>query len=302
MGRGQKEPGDQSAVDAMRVMLGTIDMDGIIVIGEGEKDEAPMLYNGESVGNGRGPAMDVAVDPVEGTNLLAKGKPNAISVIAVAPRGMMWNPGPGFYMEKIAVGPQARDVVDLDAPVADNLHNVARALGKDVGDLTVFVLERPRHNQIIAEIAEAGARVTLHQDGDVAGALMAVMPQVDVDLMINIGGTPEGVIAACAIKAMGGQLLGRLAPQKPGELEAIQAAGLDIRRILTVDDLVTSDDVYFAATGITSPGHLLEGVQYFPGGARTFSMVIRGKSGTIRFIEAHHRWDKLMTISEIDYS
>jgi len=300
MGRGQKEAGDQAAVDAMRLILTTVDMDGVIVIGEGEKDEAPMLYNGERVGNGNGPAMDVAVDPVEGTTLLAKGKPNAISVIAVAPRGTLWNPGPGFYMEKIAVGPAARDAVDLDAPVADNLQRVARALGKQVQDLTVFILERPRHERLIAEIAAAGARVALHQDGDVAGALMAVMPDTGIDLMINIGGTPEGVIAACAIKALGGQLLGRLAPQKPGEREKLLAAGMDTERIFTVDDLVRSDDVFFAATGIT-PGLLLNGVRYTGDGARTSSVVIRGRSGTIRYIEAIHRWEKLRRISQIDY-
>jgi len=302
MGRNQKEEGDQAAVDAMRLMLSTIDMNGVVVIGEGEKDEAPMLYNGERVGNGQGPDVDVAVDPVEGTNLLAKGKPNAIAVIAVAPKGSMWNPVPAFYMEKIAVGPDARDVIDLDAPVDVNLRNVARALGKDVSDLTVFVLERERHRQIIADISKAGARVTLHQDGDVAGALMAVLPYTGVDLMINIGGTPEGVIAACAIKPLGGQLLGRLAPQRPGEREAILAAGIDLDRILTMDDLVRSDDVHFAATGITPPGQLLNGVQYEAGGARTYSMVIRGLSGTIRFIESIHRWEKLMRISGIDYT
>ena len=302
MGRNRKEEGDQAAVDAMRLMLSTLDMDGVIVIGEGEKDEAPMLYNGERIGNGQGVAVDVAVDPVEGTNLLAKGKPNAISVIAVAPRGTMWNPGPAFYMEKIAVGPEARDVVDLDAPVEFNLKNVARALGKDVSDLTVFVLERPRHAKIIADIAAAGARVTLHQDGDVAGALMAALPYTGVDLMINIGGTPEGVIAACAIKPLGGQLLGRLSPQKPSEREAVLAAGMDLHRILTVDDMVKSDDVHFAATGITAPGQMLGGVVYEPGGARTYSLVIRGLSGTIRFIESVHRWDKLMRISGIEYA
>ena len=300
MGRGQKEAGDGAAVDAMRLMLDTVDMDGIIVIGEGEKDEAPMLYSGELVGNGSGPVVDVAVDPVEGTTLLAKGKPNAIAVLGTAPRGTMWNPGPGFYMEKIAVGPEAADAIDLDAPVADNLRNVAKALGKDIKDLTVFILERPRHKEIIAEIAAAGARVSLHHDGDVAGSLMAASPTSAIDLMINIGGTPEGVISACAIKAMGGQILGRLKPQSVKELEALLEAGLDTKRILAVDDLVSSDDVYFAATGIT-PGQLLNGVRYESGRARTHSMVIRGLSGTIRFIEAIHRWDKLMKISQIDY-
>lgn len=301
MGRGQKEAGDGAAVDAMRLMLDTINMDGVIVIGEGEKDEAPMLFNDEKVGNGNGPAMDLAVDPVEGTTLLAKGKANAIAVIAASPKGSMWNPGPGFYMEKIAVGPKARNAIDLDAPVTDNLKNVAKALGKDVRDLTVFVLERPRNEKTIAEIAEAGARVSLHNDGDVAGSLMAACPRGGIDLMINIGGTPEGVITACAIKAMGGQMLGRLAPQSEAEKEALVKAGLDTNRILCVDDLVNSDDVFFAATGITSPGHVINGVQYEKGGARTYSMVIRGKSGTIRFIESVHRWDKLMKISAIDY-
>ena len=300
MGRGQKESGDGAAVDAMRLMLDTVDMDGIVVIGEGEKDEAPMLYNSERVGNGQGPPMDIAVDPVEGTTLLAKGMPNAIAVIAAAPRGSMWNPGPGFYMEKIAVGPEAADVIDLDAPVADNLAKVAKALGKDIDDLTVFVLERERHQKLIAEIARAGARVSLHRDGDVAGALMAASPVAPIDIMINTGGTPEGVIAACAVRAMGGQILGRLKPQSVEELEALLEAGLDSKRILTVNDLVTSDDVHFAATGIT-PGQLLNGVRYESGRARTHSLVIRGQSGTIRFIEALHRWDKLMKISQIDY-
>ena len=300
MGRGQKESGDGAAVDAMRLMLDTVDMDGIIVIGEGEKDEAPMLYSGEQVGNGDGPAVDVAVDPVEGTSLLATGKPNAIAVLGTAPRGTMWNPGPGFYMEKIAVGPEAANVIDLDAPVTDNLKNVAKALGKEVQDLTVFVLERARHKELIAEIAAAGARVSLHGDGDVAGSLMAATPTSAIDIMIGTGGTPEGVISACAIKAMGGQILGRLKPQSVTEFETLLEAGLDTKRILTVDDLVTSDDVYFAATGIT-PGQLLNGVRYESGRARTHSMVIRGKSGTIRLIESIHRWDKLMKISQIDY-
>ncbi|MBT3392061.1 MAG: class II fructose-bisphosphatase [Chloroflexi bacterium] len=302
MGRGKKEAGDGAAVDAMRLMLDTINMNGVIVIGEGEKDEAPMLYNGERIGNGTGPEMDVAVDPVEGTTLLAQGKPNAIAVIAASPKGSMWNPGPGFYMEKIAVGPDARDAIDLDAPVGDNLRNVAKALGKDVRDLTVFVLERPRHDKIIAEIGEVGARVALHHDGDVAGSLMAACPGMSsIDLMINIGGTPEGVITACALKALGGQILGRLAPQSEEERTAVAEAGLDTKRILTVDDMVNSDDVFFAATGITSPGHLMEGVKYESGRARTYSMVIRGKSGTIRYIESVHNLDKLMLISAIDY-
>ncbi|MBC8333484.1 MAG: class II fructose-bisphosphatase, partial [Anaerolineae bacterium] len=261
-----------------------------------------VIHRARTYGNGTGPEMDVAVDPVEGTTLLAQGKPNAIAVIAASPKGSMWNPGPGFYMEKIAVGPDARDAIDLDAPVGDNLRNVAKALGKDVRDLTVFVLERPRHDKIIAEIGEVGARVALHHDGDVAGSLMAACPGMSsIDLMINIGGTPEGVITACALKALGGQILGRLAPQSEEERAAVVEAGLDTKRILTVDDMVNSEDVFFAATGITSPGHLMEGVKYESGRARTYSMVIRGKSGTIRYIESVHNLDKLMKISAIDY-
>ncbi len=301
MGRRQKELGDQAAVDAMRLMLDTVDMDGIVVIGEGEKDEAPMLYNGEKVGNGDGPEVDVAVDPVEGTTLLAKGQPNAIAVIGVAPRGSMWNPGPGFYMEKIAVGPEAAGVIDLDAPVAVNLQKIAKVKGKDISDLTVFVLERPRHDKLIAEIAAAGARVALYGDGDVAGALMAAMPDTNIDVMMNVGGTPEGVITACAIKSVGGQLLGRLSPQSQAEKEALEAGGLDLNRILSVDDLVSGDDIHFAATGITT-GRLLRGVRYAGGSARTYSMSIRGRSGTIRYIEAVHQWDKLMKISDIAYN
>ncbi len=302
MGRGQKESGDGAAVDGMRLMLNAVDIDGIIVIGEGEKDEAPMLYNGEKVGTGNGPALDIAVDPVEGTTLLAKGQPNAIAVIASAPRGSMWNPGPGFYMRKIVVGREARDAISLEASVTENLHNVADALGKKVRDLTVFTLERPRHNDIIAEISKAGARVSLHHDGDVAGSLMAAFPSMStIDMMITIGGTPEGVITACAIKALGGQILGRLEPQSVNELKALHEAGLDVDKILTVDDMVRSDDVSFAATGITSPGHLIKGVRYERHGAHTHSVVIRGKSGTIRYIESIHTLEKLHAISAIDY-
>ncbi|HIC87811.1 MAG TPA: class II fructose-bisphosphatase [Anaerolineae bacterium] len=300
MGRGQKEAGDQAAVDAMRLILDTVDMDGVIVIGEGEKDQAPMLYNGERVGSGRGPEMDVAVDPVEGTRLLAEGKSNSIAVIAVAPRHAMWNPGPAFYMQKLVVDHEARAVIDLDAPVAENLRNISQAKGMDVDDLTVFILDRPRHQQLIAEVRAAGARITLHTDGDVAGALLAVIPGTGVDVLMGIGGTPEGIIAACAVKAFGGGMLGRLAPQKPGEREAILAAGQDLDRVLTLDDLVRGEDLYFAATGITT-GDLLQGVRYDGLGARTHSVMIRARSGTVRYIEAIHRWDKLMRISTIDY-
>ena len=251
LGRGDKEAGDGAAVDAMRVSFSTLHVDGVVVIGEGEKDHAPMLYNGEKVGIGDGPQLDVAVDPVEGTSLLAYGRPNAISVVGVAPRGSMFNPGPSFYMQKLVVSREARDVVDLDAPVDVNLSRVAAAMGKQIKDLVVFVLDKPRHQNLIAEIRKAGARIQLHSDGDVAGALMAVDPRSEVDIMMGTGGTPEGVLAACAIKGMGGQMLARLDPQSYVEKDAIVDAGIDMRAVLTVNDLVKSDDCFFAATGIS---------------------------------------------------
>lgn len=300
MGRGDKNAGDQAAVDAMRLLLNTVEMDGVVVIGEGEKDEAPMLYNGERLGTGAPPRLDIAVDPVEGTNLLAKGRPDAISVVAAAPRGTMFDPGPAFYMYKIAVGPEAAAVIDLDAPVADNLHKIARAVGKDVSELTVVVLERPRHEKLIGEIRAVGARIKLITDGDVSAALQAAMPDTGVDVLMGIGGTPEGVVTACALKCLGGAIQGRLAPQKPDEIERVRAAGMDLNRVLTTDDLVRSDDVLFAATGITD-GVLLQGVRYIAGGAVTESLVMRGKSGTLRRIQAIHRFEKLMHISAIPY-
>ena len=236
LGRGDKEAGDGAAVDAMRISFATLHIDGMVVIGEGEKDHAPMLYNGEKVGMGDGPSLDVAVDPVEGTNLLAYGRPNAISVVGVAPKGNMFNPGPSFYMQKLVVSREARDVIDLDAPVKDNLVNVAKAMGKSVQDLVVFVLDKPRHQRLIEEIRTAGARIQLQTDGDVAGSLMAVDPRSEVDLMMGTGGTPEGVLAACAIKGMGGQILARLDPQSYVEKEAINEAGIDLREVLTVND------------------------------------------------------------------
>jgi len=300
MGRGQKEAGDEAAVHAMRVMLATVEFDGVVVIGEGEKDEAPMLFNGEAVGTGAGPAVDVAVDPVEGTSLLAHGRPDAIAVIGVAPRGTMWSPGPGFYMNKLVVGRDARDAmspVSLAAPVAETLAAVGKAKHRPVEDLTVFILDKPRHAGLIADVRDAGARVLLRTDGDVAGALMAATPGSGVDVLMGIGGTPEGVIAACAVRALGGAMLGQLAPQKPGEREAVLAAGLDINRVLTERDLVKSDDVFFAATGITD-GLLMPGVRYSTGeGATTDSMVMRGKSGTMRRIHAEHRWSKVLALS-----
>ena len=311
MGRGQKEASDAAAVEAMRLMLSTIDMDGAVIIGEGAKDEAPMLYDGERIGNGLGPAVDVAVDPIEGTAPLAYGRPDAISVVGIAPRGTMWSPGPAFYMNKLIVGRDARSVLHagrfdgaqrrlLSAPVIETLSEIATVLCKPLRDLTVFVLDKPRHRTLIANIREAGARVLLRTDGDVAGALMAAMPNSGVDVLMGIGGTPEGVIAACAVHALGGAMLGQLAPQKEGEREAIKSAGLDLDCVLTESDLIRSEDVFFAATGITD-GVLMPGVHYNGEGASTVSMVMRGKTGTIRKIYAEHRLDKLREISAVAY-
>ena len=300
LGRGDKEAGDGAAVDAMRISFATLHIDGMVVIGEGEKDHAPMLYNGEKVGMGDGPSLDVAVDPVEGTNLLAYGRPNAISVVGVAPKGNMFNPGPSFYMQKLVVSREARDVIDLDAPVKDNLVNVAKAMGKSVQGLVVFVLDKPRHQRLIEEIRTAGARIQLQTDGDVAGSLMAVDPRSEVDLMMGTGGTPEGVLAACAIKGMGGQILARLDPQSYVEKEAINEAGIDLREVLTVNDLVRSDDCFFAATGI-SGGDFLRGVRYSARHAVTHSLVLRGKTGTLRYVESYHNMDRLSKISAVRY-
>lgn len=300
LGRGDKESGDRAAVDAMRLSFNSLHINGNIVIGEGEKDEAPMLYNGEHVGSGQGPAVDIAVDPVEGTNLLAYGRPNAICVVGAAPAGTMYNPGPSFYMRKLVVPAAAQHVVDLDAPVAETLRKVAKALGKDTDDLVVFVLDKPRHQRLIQSIREVGARIQLHSDGDVAGALMAVDPRSEVDMMIGTGGTPEGVIAACAIKGMGGEIFARLDPQSYVEKEAIQNAGIDVRETLTTASFLKTDEVFFAATGI-SGGTFLRGVEYSGNGAVTHSMVIRAKTGSLRYIEAHHDWGRLMKISALDY-
>ena len=300
LGRGDKEAGDGAAVDAMRISFATLHIDGLVVIGEGEKDNAPMLANGEKVGMGVGPCLDVAVDPVEGTSLLAYGRPNAISVVGVAPHGSMFNPGPSYYMQKLVVSREARDVVDLDAPVKVNLANVAKAMGKSVQDLVVFVLDKPRHEKLISEIRQAGARIQLHTDGDVAGSLMAVDPRSEVDIMMGTGGTPEGVLAACAIKGMGGQILARLDPQSYVEKEAINEAGVDVREVLTVNDLVRSDDCFFAATGI-SGGDFLRGVRYSSKYAVTHSLVLRGKTGTLRYVESYHNMDRLSKFSAVRY-
>ncbi|KAF0110532.1 MAG: fructose-1 6-bisphosphatase II [Chloroflexi bacterium] len=300
MGRGDKIRADRAAVDAMRLMLNTVQMDGVIVIGEGEKDEAPMLFNGEKLGTGVAPQVDIAVDPIEGTRPLALGLSNSIATVALAPRGTMFNPGPFFYMSKIAVGPIAKDLIDIDAPIADNLIKVAKAKGEHVEDLTVVVLDRPRHDKLIAEIRKAGARIRLIPDGDVAGALMTAMPETNIDMLLGIGGTPEGVLAAAGLRCMGGTIMGKLYPRNQLEIEQAKKLGLDINKPLLMDDLISSEDVFFAATGITS-GDLLEGVSYFRDGAKTDSLVMRGLTGTVRRIIATHRLSKLSEISSIQY-
>lgn len=300
MGRGDKEAGDQAAVDAMRLVLNSIDMDGIVIIGEGEKDEAPMLYNGEKLGTGKPPQVDIAVDPVEGTRLLAQGRTNSVATVAIAERGAMFNPGPLVYMHKIAVGPVAKGHIDLDAPVEDNLRNVARAKGCDVDDLTVVILERPRHKEIIKNVRATGARIRLITDGDVAGAIMTAWPESNIDVLIGIGGTPEGVLAACALKCMGGEIQGRLYPRDDEEAALALEQGYDLEKVLTIDDLVCCEEAFFALTGITD-GELVNGVEYFGDGARTHTLVMRARSGTVREILATHRWEKLMAFSSIPY-
>ncbi len=300
LGRGAKEEGDGAAVEAMRNSFSSLHIDGTVVIGEGAKDKAPMLYVGEHVGLGDGPKLDVAVDPVEGTNLLAYGRPNAISVVGIAPRGSMFSLECSYYMQKLVVGSEAKGVVDLDAPVDVNLERVARALGKNVRDLVVFVLDKPRHAKLIEEIRAAGARITLATDGDVAGGLMAADPRSDVDIMMGTGGTPEGVITACAVKGMGGEILARLDPQSYPEKEAIQNAGVDVREILTSDTLVKSDDCFFAATGI-SGGDFLHGVRYTARYAITHSMVLRGKTGSLRYVESFNDVERINRLSSVKY-
>lgn len=286
LGRGDKNGADQAAVDAMRNMLSQTSMDGIVVIGEGEKDEAPMLYNGERVGNGEPPEVDIAVDPVDGTTLTAKGQPNAVAVLAVADRGSMFDPGPCFYMDKIATGPEAGDLIDLEAPIGENLKRVARAKHEDIEELTVIILDRPRHLDLIRAVREAGARIKLISDGDVAGSIAAAREGTGIDLLVGVGGTPEGVISACAIKCLGGTIQGRLHPRSDEERQAALDAGYDLNRVLTTDDLVAGD-AYFAATGI-SDGDLLQGVRYRGDRATTQSIMTRSQSGTIRLVTAEH--------------
>ena len=287
IGRGEKNLADQEAVDAMRRMIGTVAMDGIVVIGEGEKDNAPMLYNGEKVGDGSGPACDVALDPIDGTTLTAKGMNNAISVIAVSERGSMFDPSAVFYMEKLVAGPESADVVDITAPVKVNLKAVAKAKHMSVSELTVVVLDRPRHDELVRDIREAGARIKFITDGDVAGAVMAARAGTGIDLLMGIGGTPEGIIAACAMKCLGGVIQGRLKPRSEEERERAQAANLDLNQVLTTNDLVSGNDVFFAATGITD-GELLKGVRFAPKGITSNSIVMRSRSQTIRLIESEH--------------
>jgi fructose-1,6-bisphosphatase II len=301
VGRGDKEGADGAAVEAMRTILGTVQMDGVVVIGEGEKDDAPMLYNGERIGDGTPPMVDVAVDPIDGTTLTAHGKTNALSVIAVGERGSMFDPGPSFYMDKIAVGPDAKGSIDLTASPTQNLGWVAKALRKSVRDLTVVILDRPRHADLIAEVRSTGARIRLITDGDVYGGIATAWPNAGVDVLIGIGGTPEAVITAAALKSMGGEMQCRLSPQSDAERDAVLSAGYDLSRILNQDELIEGDNCFFAATGITD-GELLRGVRFDSTGAHTQSLVMRSRSGTVRLIDAHHRMHKLAEISSIDYS
>lgn len=300
MGRGDKEAADGAAVNAMRIVLQTVDMNGIIVIGEGEKDNAPMLYNGENVGNGSAPDVDVAVDPIEGTRPLAFGRSNSIATVAIAPRGTMFDPGPFVYMNKLAVGPEAMGVIDIEKSITENLKAIAKAKRKDVEDLTTIILDRDRHKEMIAEIRRAGARIRLIPDGDVAAALMTAWPDSGVDVLLGVGGTPEGVIAACALRAMGGEIQGKLYARDDDELRRGREAGYDFEKVLTMDDLVSSEDVFFAATGITD-GELLQGVRYFGESASTDSLVVRGLTGTVRQITATHQIDKLRKIAAVKY-
>jgi fructose-1,6-bisphosphatase II len=300
MGRGDKNACDNAAVNAMRYMLNTISMDGIVVVGEGEKDEAPMLFNGEVLGTGEEPLVDIAVDPIDGTRLLAFGRPNAISVVAMSERDTMYDPKHIFYMNKIAAGPGAADAIDIEAPVSQNLKSVASSLHKSVEDVTVVVLDRPRHEQIISEIRAAGARIRLIPDGDIAGALMTCKEESGIDLLIGIGGSPEAVVSACALKCVGGNMQCKLWPRNSEEAARCRELGMDLQQIFGINDLVTSDNVFFAATGVTD-GELLKGVRYEGNRIKTTSLVMRSKSGTIRYVDAIHSLTKLEMFSDIEY-
>ncbi|SDN30405.1 class II fructose-bisphosphatase [Actinacidiphila guanduensis] len=300
VGRGDKNGADGAAVKAMRTLVHTVSMNGVVVIGEGEKDEAPMLYNGERVGDGSGAECDVAVDPVDGTTLTAKGMPNAVSVLAVAERGAMYDPSAVFYMDKLVVGPEAAEFVDITAPPEVNIRRVAKAKGGSPEDVTVVLLDRPRHDELARQIRETGARIKFIQDGDVAGAIMAAREGTGVDLLLGIGGTPEGIITACAMACLGGAIQGRLWPKDDAERRKALDAGHDLDRVLHTRDLVDGDNVFFVATGITD-GELLRGVRYRAETATTSSLVMRSKSGTIRQIDSVHRLSKLRAYSSIDF-
>lgn len=301
VGRGDKNGADAVAVNAMRTLISTVGMNGTVVIGEGEKDNAPMLYNGEQVGSGHGPECDVAVDPIDGTTLTAKGMANAVSVLAVSPRGSMYDPSAVFYMEKLVTGVEAADVVDIRYPIAENIHQVAKAKGSAPEDVTVVLLDRPRHEQMAREIRDTGARIKFITDGDVAGAIMAARADTGVDLLLGVGGTPEGIIAACALKCMDGVIQGRLWPTDDAERERAVDAGHDLERVLYTDDLVSGDDCFFVATGITD-GELMKGVRYRAGGASTHSLVMRSRSGTIRQIISEHKLSKLKAYADVDFA
>jgi fructose-1,6-bisphosphatase II len=298
IGKGDKEAADQAAVDAMRLVLDTVSMAGVVVIGEGEKDEAPMLYNGEEIGNGQGPEVDVAVDPLEGTRLTALGMPNAITTVALAERGTMFFPGAAVYMDKIACGPESADLIDIEAPPAENVRRVAKARRVSPSEVSVVVLDRDRHEGLIAELREVGAKVLLITDGDVAPAIAAAQPGTGVDLLMGVGGTPEGVLSAAALKCVGGVIQGKLWPRNDDERQSLIDDGFDLDRVLTTDDLVGSQNVFFAATGVTT-GALLRGVRYTRDGATTDSIVMRSRSGTVRRIEATHAFQKLEEISNL---
>ena len=300
VGRGEKNLADGAAVEAMRTLISTVSMNGTVVIGEGEKDEAPMLFNGEQVGDGTGPDVDVAVDPIDGTTLTAKGMPNAVSVLAVSERGSMYDPSAVFYMDKLVTGPEAADVVDIRLPVAENIRRIAKAKNTTNNGVTVVLLDRPRHEPLAQEIRDAGARIKFISDGDVAGAIMAARPNTGVDLVLGIGGTPEGIITACAIKCIGGVIQGRLAPKDDEERQRALDAGHDVNRVLTTNDLVRGDNCFFVATGITD-GELLKGVRYRENGCTTSSLVMRSKSGTVRTIEAEHRLSKVAEYASEQY-
>ncbi|MFE4666076.1 class II fructose-bisphosphatase [Streptomyces sp. NPDC056716] len=300
VGRGDKNGADGAAVRAMRTLVSTVSMNGVVVIGEGEKDEAPMLFNGERVGDGTGPECDIAVDPIDGTTLTAKGMPNAIAVLAAAERGSMFDPSAVFYMDKLVTGPEAAEFVDIDAPVAVNIKRIAKAKRRQPEDVTVVILDRPRHQKLIEEVREAGARIKLISDGDVAGSIYALREGTGVDLLLGVGGTPEGIISACAVKCLGGTIQGKLWPKDDEERQRAIDAGHDLDRVLTTDDLVSGENVFFVATGITD-GELLQGVRYRSETATTESIVMRSKSGTVRKIESEHRLSKLRAYSAVDF-